>query len=265
MEKGIVLQKYIAQSGFCSRREAEELIRTGKVTVQGKRAELGMYAQGGEEIRVRGQAIQVKTTHTYIALNKPKGYTCSNRVFPGERNIFELIGEKGKLFSIGRLDKDSRGLIIVTSDGDLDNYLSHPRYGHEKEYEVQTDRIRAEEEEDIVRSLKKGVNIGEEDGIAKAKRVQYLQNGRFIITLTTGKKRQIRRMLGALEHDVLDLKRISFAELKLGSLEEGKWRHLDEKEIWFLKGNSDPKTLLIKPEGKKEGKRKEGGRERKNS
>lgn len=235
MEEKIILQRYIAQSDLCSRRQAEEMIRQGDVMINGKRAELGIYAREGDEIKVRGKIIAKPASHTYIMLNKPAGYTCSNRTFPGEKNIFSLVTHPGKLFSIGRLDKDSRGLILITSDGELDNHLSHPRYRHEKVYEVAIGPMQPGEEINISQSFKKGLDIGQEDGKVRAKEVQYLQNGRFIITLTTGKKRQIRRMFAILGKKVQDLKRVSFAGLQLGKLEEGKWRYLNEKEIHFLK------------------------------
>ena len=239
MEKGIVLQKYIAQSGFCSRREAEALIATGKVKVDGRIAELGKFVGKGEKVEIGHRVIDNAKKNIYIALNKPQGYTCSNRRFKGEKNIFELIPINEKLFSIGRLDKESRGLLIITNDGELDNILSHPRFGHEKEYEVKVKGISKDNEEEQIQEIKikleKGVDIGEGDGIVWAKKIRHLQNGKFIITLTTGKKRQIRRMLQALGLAVEDLRRISFAGLKIGSLAEGKWRYLDDKEVRELK------------------------------
>ena len=132
----IVLQKFIAQSGYCSRRQAEELIRLKKVLVNDELAELGMKVDQDSEVKVRGKKIAINKEKIYIALNKPKGYTCTNRQFEGERNVFNLVDVAEKLFTVGRLDKDSRGLILLTNDGDLALKMTHPRFEHEKEYMV---------------------------------------------------------------------------------------------------------------------------------
>jgi pseudouridine synthase len=166
----------------------------------------------------------------YIILNKPVGYTCTNRSFPGEQNIFDLIDVPERLFAVGRLDKDSRGLVLLTNDGDLTLKLSHPRFQNAKEYEV---KIRDEviNPQLVVNQLLSGVDIGDDDGVVKAVKAQYLQKGLFIITLNEGKKRQIRRMFETLGTRVTDLKRISLSGLTLSNLPEGQWDYLDQEEV----------------------------------
>ncbi len=227
----IILQKIIAMSGYSSRRHAEELIREGKVNVNGKLALLGDQAEPKEDkITVNGRLIPSAEKKVYVMLNKPLGYTCTNRKFTGEKNIFDLVDLPARLYAVGRLDKDSRGLILLTNDGDLTQQLSHPKYEHDKEYEV---KIRDEviNPDMVIKNLLGGIDIGEGDGIVRAVRAKYLQKDLFVITLNEGKKRQIRRMFEHLGTRVIDLKRISLGGLTLGSLPEGKWDYLSQEEV----------------------------------
>ncbi|MFH1781714.1 MAG: pseudouridine synthase [Patescibacteria group bacterium] len=222
----IVLQKFIAHSGISSRRQAEELIKTGKITVNGEIAKLGDRVDEQDKVEYEGKQIKTTQEKIYIKLNKPVGYTCTNREFKGEKNIFTLIPIKEKLSVAGRLDKNSSGLVIVTNDGDLVQELSHPSNEHEKKYVVRIMLPTQEKQkisQDIINKFKAGIDIGEGDGIVKAKRMKYLNNNQFEIVLTTGKKRQIRRMFKALNYYVQDLKRIQIGKYKLGRLPEGKW------------------------------------------
>jgi pseudouridine synthase len=227
----IILQKIIAQSGYASRRQAEKLVRDGQVRVNGLVAVPGTMADPKtDKITVKNRPIGVPAQKIYLKLNKPIGYTCTNRSFPGEKNIFDLIKIPERLFAVGRLDKNSRGLVLLTNDGDLTQSLAHPKFAHEKIYEVKiAGEIKSEKA--IRTNLMKGVDIGEGDGIAKVKRIEYLQNNLFIITLTEGKKRQIRRMFRVLGIGVVDLRRTEIDGLKLGGLAEGKWVRLSDKEI----------------------------------
>jgi pseudouridine synthase len=242
----IILQKFIAQAGIASRRRAEELIRTGKVSVNSRPAELGMKADENDEVRVGGKRIFLKSEKIYILLNKPVGYVCTNRKFKGEKNIFELVNIKERLFTVGRLDKDSRGLVFLTNDGDLALRLEHPRYGHEKKYSVRIaanqKRISTNHESlsgnwisMIIKKLESGIDIGEGDGIVKMKRIKYLGDNKFELVLAEGKKRQIRRMFSALGYEVMDLMRVSIGSLELGNLPIGKWRYLSVEEVRSLK------------------------------
>lgn len=227
----IILQKAIAESGYSSRRKAEELIRKGEVSVNGRLAFIGEQADPEtDKITVRGRLISKPEKKVYIILNKPLGYTCTNRRFANEKNIFDLVDSPVRLFAVGRLDKDSRGLVLLTNDGDLTQKISHPKFEHEKEYEVKI-RDEVTNSELVIKNLLKGIDIGGGDGAVKAVRAKYLQNGLFRITLNEGKKRQIRRMFEALGTKVIDLKRISLSGLDLGNLPEGKWDYLDREEV----------------------------------
>ncbi len=235
------LQKVIASRSGLSRRDAEALIKDGKVEVDGMIAEAGCRVTEDAEIKIRGRRLaQASGNFTYLALNKPAGYTCTSAQFKDEKNIFSLVPFKEKLFAIGRLDKDSRGLLILTNDGDFAQRLSHPRYEHEKTYRVNLSSPRDVEWNPrdmamIENELLAGVTVPEEARPMKAVKIKYLQNGIFVITLNEGRKRQIRRMFDALGYAVKDLIRINLAGIDLGSLAEGKWRPLTEEEVKRLK------------------------------
>jgi len=222
MNKKTVLQKFIADSGLCSRRKAEELIRVKKVKINGKIAELGMKAGLEDKVEVDGRPIKINNKKIYILLNKPAGYTCTNRKFKGEKNIFELVDIKERLFVVGRLDKNSRGLVLLTNDGELTQELTHPKNRHEKEYitQVTSNKLQITKLLDL---FKEGVDIGGEDGIVKVKNIEYLGNNKFKIILTQGKKRQIRRMFKTLDCEVLNLLRVRIGKFKLEELEEGEY------------------------------------------
>lgn len=236
MEKQI-LQKFIAGSGYCSRRKAEELIRKGWVTVNGRPAELGQRAGLGDRVEINGEEIKLANDKIYIKLNKPKGYVCTSRKFENEKNVFDLVKTKERLFVVGRLDKDTSGLVLITNDGELTQELTHPRFEHEKEYKVKVRQAELSqvEAERIVRALSAGVNIGEGDGMARAHRIKFIGNKSFLITLKEGKNRQIRRMFKSAGADVDDLQRIRIKNLILGNLKEGKWEYLNEEAIKDLK------------------------------
>lgn len=230
----MILQKTIAISGHCSRRQAEMLIRNGQVKINGELALIGVQADPEKDtITVKGRLLGNAPKKTYIMLNKPIGYTCTNRHFAKEKNIFDLIDLDLRLFAVGRLDKDSRGLVLVTNDGDLTLKLSHPRFANEKDYEVKV-KDEVINPELVIKNLLTGIDIGEGDGVAKAAKAKYLQNGVFIITLNEGKKRQIRRMFSKLGTQVVDLRRIGLGGLSLGNLPEGKWDYLTPQEVTAL-------------------------------
>lgn len=287
----MVLQKFIADSGLCSRRQAEELIKAGKVKVNGERAGLGARVDGGDEVVVGGKKIGLANKKIYIILNKPKGYTCTSRKFKGEKNVFDLLnkipsregwmrsgaeqtgcvtvdhghtprrfapplsrGELLRLFVVGRLDKDSRGLVLLTNDGKLAQKFTHPKFEHEKRYIVETQDLASNKIiqnskfknqkfnsklKKIIIQFSSGIDIGDGDGIVRAKKIKYLGDNtsassvhsKFEIVLTEGKKRQIRRMFKAVGYEVADLVRTAIGKLELGNLPEGKWRYLNDSEM----------------------------------
>jgi pseudouridine synthase len=219
IEKKKVLQKYIAEAGLCSRRKAQELIQAGQVRFNGKIAQLGDRAGSKDKVEVRGKSLKIEKKR-YLKLNKPIGFTCSNKKFSGEKNVFDLVETKEKLFVAGRLDKNSRGLVVLTNDGEWANKLTHPSFGHEKEYEVEINKNIPEKllKEKFV---KKGVVLYNKEKVF-AKNIQKISSGKYRLVLTQGKKRQIRRMFQDLKAEVVDLKRIRINNIELGDLKEGE-------------------------------------------
>ncbi|MEA3398829.1 MAG: pseudouridine synthase [Patescibacteria group bacterium] len=244
-----VLQKFIVEAGYCSRRKATELIKAGKIAVNGELAELGMKVGESDDVQASGIKLGLKKNKIYIKLNKPIGYICTNRRFKGEKNVFALLPAEAipsnpagrrelPLHVAGRLDKNSRGLVLITNDGSLTEKLTHPRYKREKCYRASIAnhqlRITNALINNLIFEFKKGIDIGKGDGIVKAQDIKYLGNNKFEIILTEGKKRQIRRMFKGLGFEVADLERTAISRLKLGSLKEGQWRKLNKAEIGIL-------------------------------
>lgn len=231
------LTKVIAENSSYSRRKAEELIRLGLVLVNNQIAQLGEKVSEKDEIKINEQKI-IRNQKIYIKLNKPVGYVCTNRSFKGEENIFSLINIREKVVSIGRLDKDSSGLLILTNDGDLNYKLSHPKFEHQKVYLVKIKNNHLLKNNIFLNELKsdfiRGIDI-EEKTLAKAKKLEIISEQTFKIILSEGKKRQIRRMFGFFGLRVESLKRIEFANIKLGDLAEGQWKNLSKEEINILK------------------------------
>lgn len=227
----VVLQKYIADTGLCSRRQAEGLIRAGKVTVNGRPAELGMKADSTDEVAVNGKPLQARPAPLYIIVNKPVGYVCTNRRFKEEKSIFDLVPVSQRLFVAGRLDKESRGLVLLTNDGEAALRLTHPRFAHEKEYHVRMKSMDDQRAQDVMRSLRNGVDIGEGDGVVKPAKIKYLGDERFVVVLKQGKKRQLRRMFAQVHCHIIDLVRTRIGTLALGDLPSGKWRQLSGEEV----------------------------------
>jgi len=220
------LQKFLSEAGFCSRRHGEELILAGCVSVNGVIiTKLGTKIDPEKDIvEVGGNRIEAKNKLIYIALNKPKGYitTCSQ-----ERGkiVLDLIDIPERVYPVGRLDKDSSGLLLLTNDGRLHNILSHPSFDHEKEYEVLVAWPISDEALDKMTS---GIHLlGNRTRPAQIKRITPSQ---FRIVLKEGRNRQIRRMVEKVGNRVKELKRIRISNVKLGSLKEGCWRYLTEKE-----------------------------------
>lgn len=236
----INLTKFIADNSSYSRRQAEDLIRRGLVIANGEVAKLGAKADSNTEVEIDGQIIEANRRKIYIKLNKPADYVCTNRFFKGENNIFSLIDIKERLFSVGRLDKDSCGLLILTNDGDLTYELTHPKFEHEKIYLVTLEKNPDLQNNEFIKEVGNGfingLDIGE-NTLAKAKEISFLSNNEVKIVLTEGKKRQIREMFKVFNLRIEKLQRINFAGIGLGDLQEGEWKHLSDSEIKKIKNN----------------------------
>lgn len=234
----IQLTKFLASHGPWSRRQAEALIRAGRVTIGKVVAELGQTVEEtADNIAVDGRLVESEGQDlVYLMLNKPMGYTCTSRDFKGERNIFELIDYPGRLFVVGRLDKDSRGLVLLTNDGDLTEKLTHPRFAHPKTYEVVVrPGFAGRDIERLKDFLAKGRRLYEDQALAVAEVGQQLASDRLEIILRQGQKRQIRLLMEAAGYEVTDLKRSALAGLELGKLPQGACRALTRNEIDRLK------------------------------
>jgi 23S rRNA pseudouridine2604 synthase len=232
------LNKYLSESGACSRRQADALIAEGWVTVNGKRAAVGTQVAEGDDVRLDGERVgqaRKKTRPVYIALNKPVGITCTTeRHVAG--NIVDFVNHPERVFPIGRLDKDSEGLILLTNDGDIVNEVLRAEHNHEKEYVVSVDHAITP---DFVQRMAAGVRLS--DATTKPCKVERLGPKVFRIVLTQGLNRQIRRMCEALGYTVETLRRVRIMHVKLGELPLGRWRQLSAQEIAQLVPRNRPR------------------------
>jgi 23S rRNA pseudouridine2605 synthase len=223
------LQKYLARAGIASRRKAEELISSGRVTVNGKVAELGSKVQDGDEVRLDGKRVEkMAETITYM-LNKPAGYVTTSEDEMGRQTALELLPNTPGLHSVGRLDMDSEGLLLFTTDGDLTLRLTHPRFEHEKEYRVwcKEGEVQAGE----LSILERGLEL--DDGPAKAIVAKRAEGGCKLV-LGEGRNRQVRRMLAKVGYSVTRLVRTRVSRLELGDLPSGQYRQLSAEELKLL-------------------------------
>ena len=219
------LNKHISESGVCSRREADAWITAGRVTVNGVPGALGTQVKEGDDVRVDGQPLPARGKDIYIALNKPPGITCTTeRDVAG--NIIDFVGHRERIFPIGRLDKESEGLILLTNNGDIVNEILRVEHGHEKEYLVTVDRPVTDS---FLSMMAAGVRIGREK--TKPAVVTHAGRDTFRIVLTQGLNRQIRRMCSALGWRVRRLVRVRIMHIRLGSLQSGRWRDLTTAEL----------------------------------
>lgn len=219
------LNKYIAETGSCSRREADKWIEAGRVTLNGAPATLGTQVSAGDEVRVDGQPVGKKIARIYIALNKPKGVVCTTE--PDiEDNIIAHVRHPERIFPVGRLDKDSEGLILLTNDGDIVNEILRSENNHEKEYIVTVDRAITEL---ALSMMSGGVKIMGE--LTKPAKVSRVDPRTFRIVLTQGLNRQIRRMCSALGYRAQSLQRVRIMNVGLGQLKPGEWRYLTDAEL----------------------------------
>lgn len=227
------LNKYLGESGAWSRREADDLIAAGRVTVNGTPAVLGVQVSPGDDVRVDGAVVgaaRKKSKPVYIALNKPTGITCTTeRSVPG--NIVDFVDHEERVFPIGRLDKDSEGLILLTNDGDIVNEVLRAENAHDKEYVVAVDHAISD---DFCAKMAAGVRLS--DATTRPCRVTQLGPRVFRIVLQQGLNRQIRRMCAVFGYDVVALQRVRIMHVKLDRLPLGKWRNLTREEIDGLMG-----------------------------
>ncbi len=226
---GTRLNKYISSSGHCSRREADKLIETNRVKINGKKPELGARVSADDQVTVDGASIagvtEKKSDRIYIVYNKPIGITCTTeRSVKG--NIIDAIDHDHRIFPVGRLDKPSEGIILLTSDGDIVNKILRSENAHSKEYLVTVNKaINA----DFARKMSKGIPIL--DTVTKPCKVVIQSRTVFTITLTQGLNRQIRRMCEYLGYDVLQLTRTRIMNIELGRLKPGQWRNVTREEL----------------------------------
>lgn len=225
-EQQIRLNKYLSEVGYCSRRAADRLIEEGRVKINGIKAEMGTKVLSNDVVSVDGTVVSPpKEAHTYIAFNKPIGIVCTTDTEIEPDNIIDFIKHPKRIFPIGRLDKPSEGLILLTSDGDIVNKILRARNNHEKEYIVTVNKPITDRFLQIMRS---GVPIL--DTVTRPCKVEKLGSNSFKIILTQGLNRQIRRMCEYLDYEVVKLKRIRIMNIVL-DMPVGKWRDLSEEEL----------------------------------
>lgn len=220
------INKYISETGYCSRRETNRLIAAGRITINGKVCEKGADVEPEDIVLIDGQEIPYNDREpVYLALNKPIGIVCtaSEQV---EGNIIQYVNYPSRIFAIGRLDKASEGLIFLTNDGDIVNKMMRSEHNHDKEYVVTVDKPVTDE---FVRAMSQGVEIM--NVVTKQCEVYKHSENVFRIILTQGLNLQIRRMCKALGYRVLKLERIRIMNVTLGGLERGQWRHLEKQEL----------------------------------
>ncbi|SIQ62084.1 pseudouridine synthase [Priestia flexa] len=219
------IQKYISETGFCSRRHTNRLIIEGRVTVNGVVSDKNTMIAEHDEVLIDGRPIPRKEQSVYLALHKPVGITCT-AAKEVEGNIIDFVNYPTRIFPVGRLDKASEGLILMTNDGDIFNKILQSEHGHEKEYVVTVDKVITEQ---FVLEMESGVEIL--NTITKPCKVEKISDNVFKIILTQGLNRQIRRMCKALGYRVERLQRIRIMNIHLGNLEAGAWRELSQQEL----------------------------------
>jgi 23S rRNA pseudouridine2604 synthase len=224
-ENSISLNKYISNTGICSRREANQLIADKRVKINGKLAELGNRVFPGDKVSINNKPLKNAPKSIYIALNKPIGIVCTTDK-KERKNIVDFINHKERLFPIGRLDKPSQGLIFLTNDGDIVNKILRAGNSHEKEYVVRVDKII---DHKFISQMAGGIPIL--GTVTKKCKVSKINKTVFKITLTQGLNRQIRRMCEYLGYNVKTLKRTRIMNVELGKLKVGEWRYLTKNEI----------------------------------
>lgn len=229
------LNKYLADCGVGSRRECDKLIADGCVKINGKIASLGANVEENDSVSVNGRRVTLKTKNYYIMLHKPKGCVTTVKDDLGRKTVMDFVDIKARLFPVGRLDYDTEGLLILTNDGDVANKLTHPKNNVEKVYVARLSGSLTEAER---QTLERGVEIdGRKTMPAKVKILAKDEHHtRVEVTITEGRNRQVKKMFESVGKEVEFLKRVAEGELRLGGLQRGKYRFLNEREIEYLKG-----------------------------
>jgi len=220
----IRINKYISSCGFCSRRQADRYLEEGRVTIDGETAGVGDRVEPGQTVCVDGTKIRINEEKIVIAFHKPAGVVCTSSK-KDKDNIIDYLHFDQRIYPVGRLDKESTGLILLTNDGELTDRILRGRNGHEKEYEVTVNKPISQE---VIRAMEQGVPIL--DTMTKPCRIRKLGERKFRMILTQGLNRQIRRMCEYFGYRVLTLKRVRIMNIELVQLPEGEWRYLTPKE-----------------------------------
>ena len=228
------LNAYLARAGVASRRGADELIKAGRVTVNGEPGQLNTFVARTDRVAVDGEAVAAQRL-AYVLLNKPAGVVTTARDPQGRPTVVDLIDLPERVVPVGRLDVDTTGALLLTNDGPLAHRLAHPRYGVEKVYEVETWK---EPNDEALRMLAEGVEL--EDGVTSPARVRRLGAARFELVLHEGRNRQVRRMCEAVGHRVRRLHRSVYAGLGVAGLAEGEWRELTRDELELIRRTPAP-------------------------
>lgn len=230
-DNSISLNKFISSTGICSRREADKWIEEGRVQINKQVAQKGNRVSEEDEVTIDGKPLRAKPKLVYIALNKPPGITCTTDL-SDKSNIVDFVNHPKRIFPIGRLDKPSTGLILLTNDGDIVNKILRTEFNHEKEYIVTVDKLLTKT---FLRKMQRGVPIL--DTVTKKCKTKQLSDTTFKIILTQGLNRQIRRMCEHFDYQVITLKRVRIMNIELGDLPVGEWRNLSRKEFEKLQEN----------------------------
>ena len=231
MSEGIRINKYLAEAGVCSRREADRLVEAKKVLINGNTAENGSKVFDGDEVCVGGKRIKGADKKVYLAFYKPAGIVCTAEKRE-ENNIMDYIRYPVRVTYCGRLDKDSEGLLLLSNDGDFSQMLMKGSHGHEREYLVRVDKPMTD---DFLKKMEKGVYIPDLKVTTKKCRIRKISEVTFTITLTQGLNRQIRRMCRELDYHVRFLKRVRIENIQLGDMDPGSFRELEKDELAELK------------------------------
>jgi 23S rRNA pseudouridine2605 synthase len=219
------LNAYLARAGVASRRGADELIKAGRVAVNGEPGQLNTFVQARDRVEVDGRRV-AKQRLAYVLLHKPAGVVTTARDPQGRPTVVDLMGHEGRVVPVGRLDVDTTGALLLTNDGPLAHRLAHPRYGVEKVYEVE---VEGDPDEAALRRLRDGVEL--HDGLTAPAHVRRRGRGQVELILHEGRNRQVKRMLEAVGHPVRRLHRAAYAGLTLEGLEPGAWRELEPSEV----------------------------------